>query len=403
MSSNNKITASEKKSIILVIPSISYGGAELQVLLQTHSLIQAGYSTYLLVTSDKIDTGLLSKYQIPESNVLKLNSRIYNLDMKSLWYSVRTAKTFRKLIAPYRPALLFANLPVSHFICRVAKLFDKSGIVLIPYHHSMQYEASPINTTGKKIFNYLNRLIAKKTDDGAICISQAVKDNIADNFFLANPEVIYNAIPEKTVSEKEAVDYCDKHGIKRKPFNIVVPGRLHHVKGQMFFVKAFAEWVSRYDISPGSINVVLAGGGNQFEAISAEIDRAGLRDFIHITGFVENTQLLSWIKWADLVVIPSLNEGLGIVAIECLMSGSLVLASQTGGLKEVILDGNNGFTFKTADEDDFIQKLNDIYNTKNVTLIDRDRIMDSYRQRFSFEIHLKQLEKLINSFGNFKN
>jgi len=80
---------------------------------------------------------------------------------------------------------------------------------------------------------------------------------------------------------------------------------------------------------------LIVGGGNR-ERFEKFLDWAGLREKVLFTGFMANRSLHQLYRVADVAVFPSLYEPFGIVALEGMAAGAPVVASDAGGLKEVV-------------------------------------------------------------------
>jgi glycosyltransferase involved in cell wall biosynthesis len=105
-------------------------------------------------------------------------------------------------------------------------------------------------------------------------------------------------------------------------------GTLSSRKGADLFAAALAT-------SPGWLGVMV-GSGEHEAAIRAR------QPEIRLAGVVEPDAVPTWMQAADVVVVPSRDEPLGLAAVEALACGVPVIASRTGGLAEVIRDGVNG-------------------------------------------------------------
>src|SRR4029078_10318300 len=70
---------------------------------------------------------------------------------------------------------------------------------------------------------------------------------------------------------------------------------------------------------------------------------------IHLAGVVEPNAVPTWMQAADVVVVPSREEPLGLAAIEALACGMPIIATRTGGLAEVVRDGVNGLLVEPGD------------------------------------------------------
>jgi len=105
-------------------------------------------------------------------------------------------------------------------------------------------------------------------------------------------------------------------------------GTLSPGKGADLFVEALADgtgWTG-----------VMGGGGELDATIRAQ------RPGIQLIGVLPPGAIAQWMLAADVLVMPSRQEALGLAAIEALGSGIPVVASRTGGLAEVVQDGRNG-------------------------------------------------------------
>ena len=111
------------------------------------------------------------------------------------------------------------------------------------------------------------------------------------------------------------------------------------------------------------------------------------------TKFIKNELLLSYLALSDLVVIPSISEGFGNVAIEALMQGSTILASNAGGLPEILNDKKNGFLFDSTNSNDLKQKFTSLYQNK-INLSSAD-LRSNFFNRFTLESQMEELIKIL--------
>src|SRR5690606_27988503 len=136
------------------------------------------------------------------------------------------------------------------------------------------------------------------------------------------------------------------------------------------------------------IMVYFVGDGNLKPQITEALQLKGLELFCHITGFVPNELLLSFMHVSDLVIIPSIYEGFGNVAIEGLMTKSLMLTSDAGGLKEIMRNKENGFVFKALDQQSLLSQLEFIYNNRDKEIVIKELLRDEYLLKYSFKSHI---------------
>ena len=91
------------------------------------------------------------------------------------------------------------------------------------------------------------------------------------------------------------------------------------------------------------------GDGPERKALERETERLGVGDRLHFVGFVTHDRLPAAMAHADVLVLPSLYEELGTVLLEAMQAGLPIVASETGGIPDVIEDGVNGLLVPPGD------------------------------------------------------
>ena len=71
----------------------------------------------------------------------------------------------------------------------------------------------------------------------------------------------------------------------------------------------------------------------------------------HFVGYLQGLELASAFASADAFVFPSRTETLGLVLLEAMAAGCPVVAANSGGIPDIVTDGENGFMFDPADPD----------------------------------------------------
>lgn len=82
---------------------------------------------------------------------------------------------------------------------------------------------------------------------------------------------------------------------------------------------------------------VIVGEGPEEEALRAQVTALGLADRVEFVGFQPQEVVSEWMRRATLFVLPSLEEGQGVVLLEALASGTPVVASDVDGIRDVIV------------------------------------------------------------------
>jgi glycosyltransferase involved in cell wall biosynthesis len=139
----------------------------------------------------------------------------------------------------------------------------------------------------------------------------------------------------------EIVHYGIEPDGEPKPYDGGVPrllcvGRLIPIKGHIVLFRAFAE--ARKELP--ELELEIAGRGPLEPALKALALELGIDDAVHFLGQV--TPIQGAIERAAVVVVPSMGEGFGMVALEAMERARPVIAAAIGGLGELVRDGETG-------------------------------------------------------------
>lgn len=100
-----------------------------------------------------------------------------------------------------------------------------------------------------------------------------------------------------------------------------------------------------------------AAGAREMERLCALAREARMEDRLHLVGAVARGELPLYMAAADAVIVPSLYESFGMVALEALACGRPVVASAAGGLRLTVHDGENGYLAPVGDAPAFAARL----------------------------------------------
>jgi glycosyltransferase involved in cell wall biosynthesis len=215
----------------------------------------------------------------------------------------------------------------------------------------------------------------------AICVSRA----IADGLRLHAPpgariEVVPNGLNVPTFDGR--VDRASVANAQRLPPPTLAPearwvvsvGRLSPEKGFETLVRIAAELQNDEPL----VYFVVAGEGPERAALERHVEVNFLRERLFLPGYVSDVPAL--LRAADAVVIPSLQEGQGIVALEAMAARTPVVASRVGGLVETVGDAgvlvppNDTAAFSKA----LREMLSDEAQRQRLAVAGRRRVEENY-------------------------
>lgn len=131
---------------------------------------------------------------------------------------------------------------------------------------------------------------------------------------------------------------CITHVSKNTPSNLLFLGTLNPVKNPDILLRAFAS----SDLAVLGISLLVAGDGPLRIPLESLVEELGIAKHVKFLGRVEHRQVPALLRDAIALVLPSSSEGLPIVVLESLASGTPVVASKVGGIPEIIADERFG-------------------------------------------------------------
>ena len=132
-----------------------------------------------------------------------------------------------------------------------------------------------------------------------------------------------------------------------------VVSRLEPIKGMDLVVPAFAEVLKRFP----DVRLLVVGDGSLRATMEQQAVELGCADRITWVGRQPQEELNKWYGRMDIVLMPSRSEGFGLTAIEAMVNGCVMVASNVGGLPEVVRDGVCGLLHRTEDVQDMAEKM----------------------------------------------
>ena len=187
----------------------------------------------------------------------------------------------------------------------------------------------------------LERWTARK-NDLTIVVSKAIGDALIESGAPRESVVVIRTavIPDALLRAAK-----DGPGLpeRDRTFRVGLVGRLQRFKGGVEFVRMASLLAAERD----DVSFFVVGIGEEMDALRRQVSDAGLDDRLAFLGHVAPAAPV--IADLDVMVIPSLSEGLGTVALEAAVLGVPVVASRVGGLVESVNDGVSGVLVPRAD------------------------------------------------------
>jgi alpha-maltose-1-phosphate synthase len=177
-----------------------------------------------------------------------------------------------------------------------------------------------------------------------IAVSAAMRDDVLRAYPAVEPDrvhVVHNGIDTDAWSPVHDPDRVRAHGVDPDRPSVVFVGRITRQKGLPFFLRSCREL-------PPDVQLVLCAGAPDTPEIQAEVEglvaelaatRAGV---VWIREMLPRPDVVALLSAATAFVCPSIYEPLGIVNLEAMACETAVVATATGGIPEVVVDGETG-------------------------------------------------------------
>jgi glycosyltransferase involved in cell wall biosynthesis len=229
---------------------------------------------------------------------------------------IRGALRFARALRDAKPDIvhLHAGGLSPRFISKVT-----ADARVVVHYHSLEEEA---RTKGRSRRSSL-------AADLVIANSEATARSVRGT----KPLIVYPGVAIPTVRETR----------ESGEIRIGVAARLAPVKGISFFVDAMKSVAQ----SVPQLRAEIAGDGPERTSLENQVRARELEQTVTFAGWVDD--ISQTMRGWDIYVQPSLAEGLGISALEAMACGIPVVASNVGGLKEIIVDGVTGFLVPPGD------------------------------------------------------
>jgi glycosyltransferase involved in cell wall biosynthesis len=296
-----------------------------------------------------------------------------------------------------RPHIVETHTAKAGVVGRVAALLAGVPVLLHVFHGHVFY--GYFGALQTRLFVGIERLLARRTDR-VIALSSAQRHDIAHVYRVAPPDKVIvvplglDLRPFATVGPADGSAGRAALGIPQRTNSVrCAPlvgyvGRLTAVKNPTLFVST----ARRVLQSLPDVHFALIGDGELRVDIERQIAGLGLSDRVTLAGWQRDMPPIY--AAMDALVLPSLNEGTSVTAIEAMAAGIPVVATAVGGMPDLIADGQTGLLAPSGDAqalaDRVIGLLRDPKQARSLALAGRQDVL----ARFSVERLIRDMESL---------
>ena len=342
--------------ILEIITPTNIGGAENYVVNLSKKLIERGHEVYIITGNNAEFKGMLDN-----------NNLFYDIINTGCKFNFLSISKIVKFIEKYNIDIIHTNLSKANFIGAAAG--NITGVKTVATAHGINK---------KKQYNLSNNVI---------CVSQAVYLNFKSQDF---PEeklhIIYNGIDTDKFNPD---NYKKKDIINEELINIGMVSRLSREKGVDIFLNS-ADLILQ---KTKNVRFFIAGTGNLKDTLMEQALKLNIDDYVYFIGFIDKN-LAVFLNELDILIFPSLKEGLPLSLIEAMSMEKAVIVSKAGGMPEVVEEGKSGYIVDIGDAIAIKDKVFELIEDKNLILKYGIEARKTVLEKFNLELMTDNTIKL---------
>ena len=358
----------EKTKIIHIITRLDKGGSA-ETTLQTVSLLDHKKYELFLIRGLSLESNMsnmeresverdLSLAEAKSIKVFALPSLVRRLSFKN---DLLAFISIYRLIKRIRPHIVHTHTSKAGLLGRPAAFLARVPVIIhTPHGHVFHSYYGPFMT---RIFIIAERILSLMTDKIAALTDRERDEHLEQGVAsIEKYTIIHSGVMLQQIMNMNIDIETGKKefGIPQNSNVIGVVGRLVPIKGHKYLVSAAKRIIKEFD----NTVFVFVGDGYLESRLEKQAESLGVRKHIIFAGWRKD--VIEVLDLFDILVLPSLNEGMGKVLIEGMALGKPIVASRVGGIIDLVKNGDNGILVSPRDSDALGEAILTLIRNKNL-------------------------------------
>ena len=289
--------------------------------------------------------------------------------IKTVISECRNVPSFEKIYYEFRPDVVYINSAVS----LSAALAARKARVKVIWHIRELFSDVGGELKISPILKYLARFIFRKLANILVVCSSAVAKNVLGETKNLRLSIVPNGVPEKFFENLISTRLARANlGLPSDSIIIGLPGTLRPVKGHLFFFRAMSE-LMRIRREKWCFAVTGDDKGEYAKFLKKTIENMGLVDHVRFLG--DLVDMREFYSSCDIVCVPSKAEPFGRVVVEALAAQKPLIASDIGGIAEIVLHDHNGLLIEYGNVSSFVNSVIRLLDDEKL----REKLIDNGR------------------------
>lgn len=342
----------------------------------------------LFLTTNLNLTGGITKYNahfLRAINELKINVLVVELKNTYLFSKVAFVLRFFFESLKLKPDVIFCGHVNFSPMCLIfKKLFGVDYIVF---------------THGIEVWDIGNvfKIKALKNAKRVVTVSSFTKNKLIDQIPEIEEKIFLLPVTvdgSKFYLKEKLENFLEKHHLRGKKI-ILTLNRLIKIEGYKGFDRIIRAMPSIIKKIPEAMYLV-GGTGDDIPRIKKLVKEMRLENYVMFTGFIPNEELIDYYNAADVFIMPSTKEGFGTVFIEALACGKPVIAGDSDGSRDALLNGKLGILIDPLDIDEITRTVIQVLKNKAPKwLYDREYLRKKVLEVYGYEKFKENTVKLL--------
>ena len=332
--------------ILYVITKSEIGGAQTHLMEVVRYMHRAGHDVSVVTGTAGWFTNELAAigvdYEVLPDLVREINPA----------KDIKTINSICHILEDKQPDIIHCHSSKAGIVGRIAGAIKNVPAMFTAHGWAFTSGVSPAKRIMYAAIEHMMLGITRKV----ICVSEFDRQ-LAKRWFLHNYNrivTVHNGIADKKISISTVREYS-------LPLKLVSVARFSHQKNNMELIRAVEQINKLYS---GSLQLNMVGDGPLLSEAQAYVESHKLEDDVHFLG--RRTDVDDILNQNDIFCLISNYEGLPISIIEAMRAEVSIIASDVGGVNELVQDGVNGFLIPRGNIFELVEKLKYILDHKEL-------------------------------------
>ncbi|MBZ0110437.1 MAG: glycosyltransferase family 4 protein [Candidatus Scalindua rubra] len=328
----------------------------------------------------------LSRAEAKSIKVFALPSLVRRLSFKN---DLLAFFSIYRLIKRIRPHIVHTHTSKAGLLGRLAAFLAGVPVIIhTPHGHVFHSYYGPFMT---RIFVIAERILSSMTDKIAALTNRERDEHLEqgvasiEKYTIIHSGVMLQQIMNMNIDVKTGKK---EFGIPENSNVIGVVGRLVPIKGHKYLISAAKRIIKEFD----NTVFMFVGDGYLESRLEKQAEALGIRKNIIFAGW--RNDVIEVLDLFDILVLPSLNEGMGKVLIEGMALGKPIVASRVGGIIDLVKNGDNGILVSPRDSDALGEAILTLIRNKKLAQGLGEYGKDNISPEYDTFVMIRQIEDL---------